>query len=362
MKERIAWIDGLKFFACLAIVWGHVFGIFYPQTLASPVRQAVKALGALEMSCFWVPVFCLVSGRLVRYHAGTGLLHALAHRYLRFAVPFAISGFLIWAWLQAFPAETQAYGARLGNSWLATMYAVPLRLADVAAMTIVFDATIDPPLWMLRDLFFGNAWVIFAGWMGERHAGGAARALVMLGVAGGLAAGVPGIVWPGRMGSIAPHGILFAATVLGCAMPSIEQWLEDWLGRKYSACLVLAAIWLSLTLLSFARGRVPDAALWCIGLALAVLALAVLPAARPVCRDLARLAPCGALSLPLYLLHAPMLVTVMLASYGAAEPAVGHTCAVLAAGAIGTASSLAAAAAWAWMSKRNFLAIFRHLW
>ena len=228
--QRIAWLDSLKFLACLAILWGHVFAIFRPGTLAAPVQQAVKACGALEMSCFWVPLFCAISGGLVRYHAGTGLLRALAHRYRRFAVPFAIAGLAIWGWLQILPAETQAYGARLGNDWLATMYAAPPALGDVAAMALVFDAALDPPLWMLRDLFFGNAWVLACGWWHERRGGG--RAPLALGACAGAAAGVLGLaaglgLLPAGLAAhiqpVAVHALLAGATAVQIGAASLAD-------------------------------------------------------------------------------------------------------------------------------------------
>ena len=366
--QRIAWLDSLKFLACLAILWGHVFAIFRPGTLAAPVQQAVKACGALEMSCFWVPLFCAISGGLVRYHAGTGLLRALAHRYRRFAVPFAIAGLAIWGWLQILPAETQAYGARLGNDWLATMYAAPPALGDVAAMALVFDAALDPPLWMLRDLFFGNAWVLACGWWHERRGGG--RAPLALGACAGAAAGVLGLaaglgLLPAGLAAhiqpVAVHALLAGATAAGALLP-VRAGAERRGARGRAACGVLAAAWAALTLLSFARGSVPDAALWLAGLALALAVLRALPAAAPVLRILSHpvLARCGALSLPLYLLHAPVLVTAALRCYGAALPALGHTAAVLAAAAAALGLSLLAAAAYARAQK--MLAFSAGMW
>ena len=385
--QRIAWLDSLKFLACLAILWGHFFGIFRPETLAAPVRQIVKACGALEMSCFWVPLFCVISGGLVRYHAGTGILRALAHRYWRFAAPFAIAGLAIWGWLQILPAETQAYGARLGNDWLATMYAAPPTLGDVLAMARVFDATLDPPLWMLRDLVLGNVWVLVCGWQRERRGGG--RAALALGACAGLAIGVLGLAAElgmlpggpaGRVRPIAVHAMLVSATIIGALLPvgtgtesggtlmsagaraesngvragaadSGQRTRETQAasGRSAGWALgVLIAAAAALTALSRLRGSVPDAATWLTGLALALIVLRALPAAAPVLRILSHpaLVRCGALSLPLYLLHAPILVTITLRCYGAALPALGHTAAVMIAALVALGASMIAAQIW----------------
>lgn len=56
-KERILWIDGLKFFAILLVVWGHVL----PRLQPTPVELKYVGVAGWIYS-FHIPLFMTLSG------------------------------------------------------------------------------------------------------------------------------------------------------------------------------------------------------------------------------------------------------------------------------------------------------------
>lgn len=162
-KEKVLWIDGLKFIACLCVFWSHIFGTLeFTQlpVLPVPVLSTIfKYLSILLMGNFWVFIFCFISG----YFAGNKkintfkeLISAIINRYIRFVLPFAFSSLIIIALYYTVGFRAEELGSIYGNEWIAPFYAQPLTPLKILKYIFLMDDEINPFIWTIRQIYIGN--------------------------------------------------------------------------------------------------------------------------------------------------------------------------------------------------------------
>ena len=174
-KERLYWIDRVKFLACVFIMLAHfqdaVLDACTLPPAASPLYTALNNfLAPLETGKCWVIVFCILSGflscrevRSFRELAAEGLT-----RWLRFFLPLLAVNALAFVLLRTGRMYHGVYGERFGNSWLLGHYTGHTGARDVLIQSAILGSAFNGPLWMLRPLFLGNLAVLTVSFLGSR--------------------------------------------------------------------------------------------------------------------------------------------------------------------------------------------------
>lgn len=174
-KERLYWIDRVKFLACVFIMLAHfqdaVLDACALPPAASPLYTALNNfLAPLETGKCWVIVFCILSGflscrevRSFRELAAEGLT-----RWLRFFLPLLAVNALAFVLLRTGRMYHGVYGERFGNSWLLGHYTGHTGARDVLIQSAILGSAFNGPLWMLRPLFLGNLAVLTVSFLGSR--------------------------------------------------------------------------------------------------------------------------------------------------------------------------------------------------
>lgn len=167
-SERINWLDIVKFIACMGVMGSHFLytfltGSIYGKMAVSSMTQTVVSLFSVPLNGnFWVFVFCILSGFLLRrkkINDVYGLLQNIFIRYLRFAKPFAVTAAVIFLLDISLGFVTQEMSVVLENKWLKEFYIHNISLCDYISFVLAFDSCINGPVWMIKALFLGNCLV-----------------------------------------------------------------------------------------------------------------------------------------------------------------------------------------------------------
>ena len=311
-------LDGLRGLAALAVVVFHAMSAFVPWAVPDQSETVPRwADSPLEVLCngpFWVFVFFVLSGfvlarasRAVRRH----FWRDVALRYLRLALPATASVLLAWALLSMFPMATSRLDRIAPSPWF--RWVVQGHIPSVAAalkdgLFGIFRngySYFNNVLWTMRIEAIGSLCVYGFFQLCRRHR--AVGALVVL--AASIAARVPAG---------------YVAFGLGAGL-----WLAFERGRRLPGPAALLVFVLGLLVGGAARGFADRHGLagWPMplqpgraeGLAYPLGALAVVAGvlgSRPlqlvfeceICQWL------GRLSFPLYLVHVPLLYTLVAAA------------------------------------------------
>lgn len=165
IKNRIVWIDTIKLIACLCVFWSHYVQAFWSCCEAgieqiSPLIQNILTLfGGVLNGDFWVYLFCLISGYFVgkkRISSFKSLVSNFIVRYLRFAIPFLLSGILAWLLSITIGMHTQDSNSFLGESWLQLFYTERITFLDAIKCGLLFDKKCNASIWMMKELFISN--------------------------------------------------------------------------------------------------------------------------------------------------------------------------------------------------------------
>lgn len=176
-SERINWLDVVKFIACLGVMSSHFLytfltGSIYGKMAASSMVQTLVSLFSVPLNGnFWVFVFCILSGFLLRRKKINGayeLLKNIFIRYLRFAKPFAVTAVVIFLLDISFGFVTQEMSVVLENKWLQEFYTHDISLYDYICFVLAFDSGINGPVWMIKALFLGNCLVYVLNYLWGR--------------------------------------------------------------------------------------------------------------------------------------------------------------------------------------------------
>ena len=169
---RLNYLDGLRGYAALTVVLGHA-QMFYPgfvqyRTSLSPLwlRYLFNAvLFPFEAGTFAVYIFFVLSGFVIAASAsrsGAPLPLIALNRYLRLTLPMIATALVAWFLVKSFPHATALPAQIADADWIAGIYgAGPVKLMsalrDVTWKTYWNGfAYIDPVLWTMRVELIGS--------------------------------------------------------------------------------------------------------------------------------------------------------------------------------------------------------------
>lgn len=156
-EKRIAWIDCLKFIACLGVMGSHFFYAFFNPDIVGRLDNGIVSI--FLNGNFWVCVFCILSGLFTgrkEIRSGTELLTVCLLRYLRFVLPLCVTAVFIFLLACLCGFSMQQYSLELHNPWLAEFYRRPIVFTDYLKLIFCFASDLNGPLWMMPALFCGN--------------------------------------------------------------------------------------------------------------------------------------------------------------------------------------------------------------
>ena len=329
---RQYWIDWLKLLACVGVACHHLYLVFigmssYGSMMAPEWLQgACRLMNVFLNGNFWVCLFCMLSGWLMADRRAASLrelLAAILKRYVRLVLPFAAAGsfILLLGWLAGFPTDE---GSRiLGNEWLGGYYSEPLTLRSWLCFALFFDAVLDGPVWMMRALLAGNCLVYACTYISFRlSAGWKGNVCCLLVAAGALC-----LLGAGS------SCVYVACCLLGAAAGLLAQKCP-WQAGGFYGQAVLPACWLFLftchgVLADYGRGEgaYVITPLWNTAYGMALLLL--LPGSPKLLTAWDRKCSYGGMSLPVYLLHWPVICAVSLPAYAGLAEWLGYTWSVM---------------------------------
>lgn len=169
---RLRYLDGLRGYAALTVLFGHA-QMFYPgfaqyRVTLTPLwlRYLFNAiLFPFEAGTFAVYIFFVLSGFVIAASASRGdtpLPIIVLNRYLRLTLPMLATALVAWLLLRSFPFAT-ALPAQIANSdWIGSLYgAGPVKMSevldDVTWKTYwTGNSYIDPVLWTMKVELIGS--------------------------------------------------------------------------------------------------------------------------------------------------------------------------------------------------------------
>lgn len=167
-KKRILWLDNTKLIACVAVFWGHYYNAFYGQLSDTSFLTAADnafifavrhVLSILFDGAWWVFVFCIISGWLAwqkRVDSLKSLIHVIARRYLRFAIPVLAANIVVVIVGNTIGFHSYDVGNAINNPWLAQAYEFPPGIGDVVKSAALLNNEYIGPLWVLKYIFAGT--------------------------------------------------------------------------------------------------------------------------------------------------------------------------------------------------------------
>lgn len=127
-SRRVSHLDGLRGLAALTVVIFHYLSAFVPaltpDETANPHWLSDTPLAVLFNGPFAVVVFFVLSGFVVSKaaHKSDPLPLTIALRYLRLTVPMLASVVIAWLLLTAFPTEATQLASMTGTPWLSKTF------------------------------------------------------------------------------------------------------------------------------------------------------------------------------------------------------------------------------------------------
>ena len=321
--RRVDSLDGLRGVAAFVVVVFHFLCMLAPGWVPDMTKQphvlADTPVGILWNGPFAVSVFFVLSGFVIAGVAArrADLLVANAvARYVRLAVPITVSVVLAWAWLNALPTAADDLAAQFDNPsrWLGGTYQAPIPNMGFAVADGLFwnfyngESLFNNVLWTMQIELIGSLglFLIYGAARGRpRH--------VAIGL--GLAVLVTGLTFQFAYLAFALGAILqelwrrgwhrtpwvwmpVAAFVLGVALGGFGRGAHDRLGLP-----------LPLDIISLKLGK-PEGAMPVVAATLILYGVLTSPA---LARTFSTAVPqwLGRVSFPLYLVHVPLLYTVI---------------------------------------------------
>ncbi|MFP4273499.1 MAG: acyltransferase family protein [Paracoccaceae bacterium] len=178
---RIMAFDGLRGFAALIVVVFHYLAMLHPAWVPDytdmPVRLADTPLGLLWNGPFAVSVFFVLSGFVMAAAAERRQRHLLENvltRYLRLALPVLASVLLAWALLTAFPTAARDLAASLQapSDWLDYTLQEPVPgvgaavVDGLASNFITGGSAFNNVLWTMQIELVGSVLLFLVYWLG----------------------------------------------------------------------------------------------------------------------------------------------------------------------------------------------------
>jgi len=300
-STRLAYLDGLRGIAALAVVFYHYLATVQPL-MVSPLGKMIVGimetplLRLMTNGRYAVFIFFVLSGFVLSRSAAKGnvtLPARLVTRYLRLTLPVWISIIFAWLLLHLFPTSRLQWEAISPNSWM-KKYAFGKSVPGFADTLreglyrtyLSGDSLYNHALWTMRVELIGSVGIyVLYRFCPSRY------------------------VW-------AALGVFVAATrgispYLGFPIGAFlyEIWKRDWfLERNWGWGIFIVSLCLSMVAADLAD--VHNVALYSIAAGLLILSILKLP---PLQRLLSAGFPqfLGRISFALYLVHLPLIVSVI---------------------------------------------------
>lgn len=171
-KEKIWWIDGLKLLASLFVFWSHIDGLLGMKSLHIPLLSnwdsPVNLIVVLLNGNLWVFVFCMLSGYFIgqkKIQNVKVLASSVLNRYIRFLFPFLFTAIIIFL-LSVMPGfRSVQVGALYDNDWVATLLPENIGVMDYLKYIFLMDERINPFIWTIGPIFVGNIFTYVANFV-----------------------------------------------------------------------------------------------------------------------------------------------------------------------------------------------------
>lgn len=182
-ENRIAWLDGMKGAACLAVMWHHFILSFLPL-LYSDSMSAKASSNVLESELqqspwlFWsngnfmVMLFLFITGivmtrKIVGMKDRNMLPEVMIKRYLRLMLPLAVMVIIVFAFMKSGLLKNREASVLSGSSWLENCCPGEMNfwqmIYGIIAETWFGAFRMTGALWMMSTLFKGSYLVILLG-------------------------------------------------------------------------------------------------------------------------------------------------------------------------------------------------------
>jgi peptidoglycan/LPS O-acetylase OafA/YrhL len=300
--QRLDFLDGLRGWAALVVVFSHLWGQFArhvtPFYDTPPMR--LLSCGHVAVVVFFVLSGAALSLHFVRTLRPVPIASAIAARYVRLVLPITGTTLIVWALLAAGLAGSDEAG-RLGHSeiFLGARYGLQTPFTEALAFSlrdVLFHyrpwETFNWSLWTMPVEFMGSVMIyaLLAAFARLRRLGPAQRALL----AGGLGAA---LLLAGKpLAACFAVGYVVAEWVVHPALPPRAM--------RHAGLAALAACVASAAFV-FATGREDDASATVLASCLVLAAASWAPLRRALSAPVSRWL--GRVSFPLYLIHVPVI-------------------------------------------------------
>lgn len=312
-NDRMEYLDGLRGVAAVSVVVFHLASAFWPNLTtdygAEPFLIVWTPLKVFWNGHFAVLIFFTLSGMIVTeavHRRSQPLWSRLLLRYLRLAVPAGFSVLVAWGLLTLFPTAATDLQEHTGSMWLTYTHQgdipnLPAALYDGFISVFLWGgSSFNNALWTMRPELLGSAFCFVIALFPDAR----------LRVAGALAVGVLvvsldrpeylcftlGILLAEaraarRLHGLNPLGMLILGLVIGSQAGAGAGAFGGLIGQAAGYHFVHP----------IASAAVVYGSIYC------------LPVQRQLSRPLPQLL--GVVAVPLYLLHVPLIKTVLAQAY-----------------------------------------------
>ena len=146
-SERVEWIEAIRAFAMLMVVVPHFIASFCPEVFS--VWQSYSLLLKGISGKHGVAIFCVLLGYFSSKRSSKNFPTYVAQRYFQFAVNIGVVS-VAFVMVKSFLMKMSFVGL-VKNTIFAGFEAV------------VFDSSLNPTLWCVRDMFFGSLFCYVIG-------------------------------------------------------------------------------------------------------------------------------------------------------------------------------------------------------
>lgn len=180
---RVVALDGLRGFAALIVVVFHYMAMLYPHWVpdfsSAPPLLSDTPLAVLWNGPFAVSIFFVLSGYVMAAAAERrhrNLVENILTRYLRLALPVVASVVLAWALLTLLPDAARSLAAQQANpsDWLTFTHQAPVpglgaALQDgVLSNFISGQSAFNNVLWTMQVELVGSIFLFIVYWLGAQ--------------------------------------------------------------------------------------------------------------------------------------------------------------------------------------------------
>lgn len=184
-RQYKQYINGLKGFACLLILFGHFLGIYRYAEQFLPRMPFMDTILASPVSFlfdegYWLFLFFVVSGYLVaqsKVRSFAGIVHQSVKRFFRFAFPILFSYLVIFVIYRVFGFHTadtkELFRCKLYQAYYTKSFTFKEVLLGPVKVLFFGWASFDSPYWVLRGMFMASVLIYVLKYVytliGEKH-------------------------------------------------------------------------------------------------------------------------------------------------------------------------------------------------